>query len=345
MALVCPQCKGSFDKSLQCPSCGVRLLYESRGERAAGSSRGFGLQAGIGRIAVGIVLAQGLAYGLQMLCHAFVQVAADDPSQSIWTTLYGLVLLQCIQGFSLLAGGALAGAGKRQAALLGAVVGLVHGLIFLVYQHLRGEHPTEVALYGQPLLHISFGALGAVLGAQIWQPLPVLAMPEFGTEKQPKPAQRRSSLFASLRGPVSWSRVSVGIVIITAGFLWGPSLLALVLRASNGTLKLNDQLQAQLVTWEIIGLITLLGAAVAGATARNGTKHGLCAGIGAAILLIGNHLGGKNVSFEMMFCTLVSIVCLSFVGGWFGGTLFPAVVPLNRRKASWNSDMPVGHSG
>src|SRR5204862_5902870 len=100
-----------------------------------------------------------------------------------------------------------------------------------------------------------------------------------------------------------------GIVIVTAGFLWGPKLLSVVLEASQGTLKVNDRLQAQLVTWEIIGLVTLLGAAFAGATTRNGFKQGLCVGVGASVVLVGNQLG-TNLLNEQIGYTVFSILCL-----------------------------------
>ena len=29
MAMVCPQCNGSFEQRLNCPGCNVRLLYQA----------------------------------------------------------------------------------------------------------------------------------------------------------------------------------------------------------------------------------------------------------------------------------------------------------------------------
>jgi hypothetical protein len=335
MAMVCPQCKGSFEQSLHCPTCGVHLLYQTRLPRRDSQTAGPGgqwLQTSVGRMAAGMLLAQGLAYSLHLLCNAGLQVTAAPAEQTVWSTLYGLVLLQLLQAVSLLAGGALAGAGQRRPAGLGAAVGAVHGSLFLLVQRLQGgPQVTEVALYGQPLLHVALGSLGAVLGASIWRPLPVLAMPDFETERQTKTVRTRSLTLAALRGPVAWGRVFAGIVIVTAGFLWGRNLLSVVMDASQGTLKINDRLQAQLVTWEIIGLVTLLGAAIAGSTTLNGLKQGLCVGIGASILLIGNHLGGKNVFLSQMVLTTTSILGLTIAGGWFGGQLFPPVHSVHQR--------------
>jgi len=334
MAMVCPQCSETYQQTLHCPKCGVRLLYQSKRhhfDAALAGPAGHWLHTPIGRIVAGILLAQGLAYGLQLLGNAYLQVTVADAPQSVWSTLFGLVALQAIQGFSLLAGGALAGAGQRRASVLGAVVGSVHGSVFLLLQHLHGGRLTEVAMYGQPVLHVAFGALGAILGGSIWRPLPIIAMPEFETDKKSRPIRRASLTLSALRGPVAWGRVSAGIVIVTAGFLWGPGLLKVLLEASQGKLMVNDHLQAQLVTWEIIGLATLLGAAVAGATTPNGLKQGLCVGVGASILLIGNYLGGKNVLIEQILYTTFSILSLTVAGGWFGGQLFPPVMPFPRR--------------
>src|SRR6516225_9943625 len=93
MAMVCPQCNGSYEQSLNCPTCGVRLLYESRGCGVGqASADDQWLHTPLGRVVAGIFLAQGLAYGLRMLCTAGVLVTADEAQQSVWSTLYGLVL-------------------------------------------------------------------------------------------------------------------------------------------------------------------------------------------------------------------------------------------------------------
>jgi hypothetical protein len=333
MAMVCPQCNGSYEQSLHCPTCGVHLLYESKthsGDRAGEDGRW--LHTPLGRIFAGIMLAQGLAYGLQMLCTAGLLAAVEEGQNPVWSTLFGLVLLQSLQGLSLLIGGALAGAGQRRAIAVGAVVGLVHAFILIFLQRLRGDAITEVALYGQPVLHIAFGTLGAVIGSCIWRPLPTLARPEFDTDKKAPRSRRSKSAWATLRGPVAWGRVFAGIIVVTAGFLWGPAFLNLVLEASQGKLKINDHLQAQLITWEIIGLGTLLGAALAGATTRNGLKQGMCVGIGASIVLVGNYLGARTVGPEQIGMTVFSIMCLTVAGGWFGGQLFPAVQSAGRHR-------------
>jgi hypothetical protein len=336
MAMVCPQCNSSHEQTLHCPSCGVRLLYQShlrRPENSSAGASGQWLHTAVGRVIAGILLAQGLAYGLQLLCTAGVLATAHDAEQSVWSTLFGLVLLQALQGMSLLIGGGLAGAGQKRAPLLGFVVGLVHGVFFLSIQRLQGAPQTEVTLYGQPILHVMIGIVGAVIGSYIWRPLPTLAMPEFETDKSFQPLRSRKVRFTMLRGPIAWGRVFAGIVFVTAGFLWGPLMLSVMLDASQGKLRVTDHLQAQLVTWEIIAWGTMFGGAIAGATTSNGLKQGLCVGVGASIVLVGNYLGGKAFLLEQSSYIVVTIVCLTIVGGWFGGQLFPPVQAIPRFRS------------
>src|SRR5262249_51151079 len=139
-----------------------------------------------GRLLVGTLLAQGLAYGLKMLCTAGVLAAVDDPSENVWATPIGTAVWHSLQGFSLLASGALIGAGQPRAAFLGGVVGLLNSLLFLMIHHGSGEPLTELAMYGQPALHLASGALGGLLGGLVWKPLPALTMPTVSPEPRHK---------------------------------------------------------------------------------------------------------------------------------------------------------------
>src|SRR5262245_19288539 len=111
MAMVCPQCNGSFDERVVCPTCGVRLLFHTNLSNASGEDKSQWADTPWGRLLVGMLLAQGLAHGLQLFLTAGM-LAADDSAQTVWTTLFGLVLLHGLQGISLVVGGAIAGAGQ-----------------------------------------------------------------------------------------------------------------------------------------------------------------------------------------------------------------------------------------
>src|SRR5262249_40884850 len=150
MAMVCPQCNGSFEQRWHCPTCGVRLLYQSnqgRPGRLGSGDASQWRQTPWGRILIGLLLAQGLYYGFRHLCTAGLMASGDNGAHDAWNTLYGLIFLQGLQGVGLLVGGMVTGAGKRHGALYGAVVGVWNGVIsiFVASQTVNGL--TPVALY------------------------------------------------------------------------------------------------------------------------------------------------------------------------------------------------------
>src|SRR5438552_1193457 len=119
MSMVCPQCNRSFEQRIECPDCGVRLLFHAH----LGKSRqplehaeeSTWQQTPWGRMAIGLVLAQGLGYGMQQLLTAGILASGEEPS--VWATLLGIVFLQGLQGLSLIIGGALCGAGRERGVL------------------------------------------------------------------------------------------------------------------------------------------------------------------------------------------------------------------------------------
>jgi hypothetical protein len=330
MAMVCPQCNASFDQRLQCPTCNVRLIYQhsSQSSRAgAGEGGGRWQQTPWGRILVGLLLAQGLYYGLRHLFTAGLLVTREDTPLNVWATLYGLIFLQGMQAFGLLVGGALAGAGKRHGLIYGAVVGIWNGVISVLVQPDQAHALTAVTLYGQPVLQTAFGAVGGLLGMLIWKPLPryePLAVPR---GKLPPPRPNGPSVFA---GPIAWGRVLAGVAVAVGGTIWANTLLDMVMEASEGKLTISTHLQAQLVTWEITTLAILVGSSLAGANTNNGLKQGLCVGLGAAAVLLGLRIGAQQApSVEQLVYTAATTLAVALLGGWFGGSLFP---PLVQRK-------------
>ena len=73
MAMVCPQCNGSFEQRLQYPTCNVRLLYQASSRRRRsliGHGEDSWQQTPWGKLFVGLLLAQGIYYVLRSLCTA-----------------------------------------------------------------------------------------------------------------------------------------------------------------------------------------------------------------------------------------------------------------------------------
>jgi hypothetical protein len=334
MSMVCPQCNGSFSQRIECPSCRVRLEYHAgnRRARSANSSGQFAMwqETPWGRLLVGLLLAQGLYYGLWHLCKAGLMAVNDPATKDVWQTLYGLLLMQGFQVTGLLVGGALAGAGRRQGPLYGGIVGLVNGIIFVLVQRTNLELFTPITLYGQPVLQTACGALGGLLGCVIWRPLPTLAVPN---ARQRGPRGRQSGVLSLFRGRVNWLRILVGVAMVVGGTLFANAILDLVLDASEGKLTIDTHLQAHLVTWEITALAMFLGSGVAGTNSDNGLKHGLFAGLLAAMILLGFNLAQPRIQVHFIVMNFLSAVTLCMAGGWFGGELIPPRVrPAPRKK-------------
>jgi hypothetical protein len=330
MAMVCPQCSRSFDQHLLCPTCGTRLLFQANLGTATGDEESQWQHTPWGRLIVGLLLAQGLTHGLRMFATAGVLVTSTDVSQVVWQTLFGLVTLHAIQGLSLLIGGAIAGAGQQRGLLYGTLIGLLNGVIFLVTMTERNQALPPMVEYGQPLLHVFFGALGGLLGRLIWKPLPTVRL-VLAPESPAKVDLGSRSENPLLAGPIAWTRVMAGTAVVIAGLVWSQSILTFVLDASQGKLTIKTHLQAQLIGFEITALAALFGAGLAGATTNNGFKQGLCVGIGAAVVLIGMQLGTETAVLENTVLLVISTVSLSLAGGWFGGQLFPPVYAGRRR--------------
>jgi hypothetical protein len=285
-------------------------------------------QTSWGRIAVGLLIAQGLAYGSQHLFTAGFLVS-DEANRTVWETIFGLVLLHLLHGMSLLIGAAVSGAGQNRGLLYGSLIGLVHGVVFLVVQSQDNPVFLMAAVYGQMILFATLGAVGGWLGMLIWKPMPVLQLG--GKAEKLGIDWSIFSIGQYFAGPVHYSRVVVGIPVVVLGVLWARAILNFIMEVSDGTLTTVSHLQDRLLLVEISALLTLIGAGLAGATTFNGLKQGLFVGIGGCVVLAGIQLGGGKVQTEAVILTLISTMFLTLAGGWFGSQLFPPIVHRRRR--------------
>jgi hypothetical protein len=320
MSMLCPQCSTFYEQRLHCPACGVRLLYRDNRDRKGRWSASW-RQTPWGRIFIGIVLAQGLFYGLRHL-YAGVSIvlqeygAAPDKGASFSNVL----VLQALQLSALAVGAVMAGVSQRQGAILGCMVGVWNGVFCVLLG--PSEYLSAVALYGQPLIHAAFGALAGWVGATFWKPIPPSAASRI-VRKQPLP-RRAVKLFA---GPVAWIRVCLGSVIAVMGTLTANIFLNWVLDHSYGKLSTSTDLQDKLVTWEIQSLAVVFGGVLAGAMTSNGFKQGLFVGVFTGIGLACFSTNNQHSTMELIALTPIGAFGLSLVGGWFGGELLPPVVP------------------
>ena len=218
MKLVCPQCKGPLDRSSKCSRCAparVLPVYTRQAIPLAHSSIPSDpwQHTPGGRILIGVLLALGLCFGLVRLCGAtFVALGAGAESVGP-SPLARLLIFQGLQTLALLAGGILAGAGHRRGAGLGAIVGVMSGLlamaamlqgsvVFVDRSFVRdlltpGTTLRNITLYGLPVLYAVCGALGGLLGGAVWKPLseiegPFGAAPEASEHQTRRLALRRA---------------------------------------------------------------------------------------------------------------------------------------------------------
>ena len=289
MAMVCPQCASSYEQRLQCPTCNARLLYDHRGSKPAAQAAAVRWQqTPWGRIMIGLVLAQGLYFGLQHLLLGLMEVLNNQGLLHwTWTSLSGLVFLQALQVVTLTAGGTLAGAGQLRGVTLGALVGAWNGVLSVLLDPVL--HPdfvptlSTLALFGVPLVHLVFGTLGGWIGFTIWRPVQPTTVggPSEATRK-PGVAKRNAPLFA---GRVAWFRVALGAVFVAAGYSLAAVVFNFIIDFSAGKLASDGFWQDRVVTWEIQALAILVGGAVAGYNTSNGLKQGLCVGLLASAFL------------------------------------------------------------
>jgi hypothetical protein len=325
MSAVCSQCSTLYAQGGRCPRCGDGVPTGLSASSVRSVPRW--LQTPWGRVLIGLILSQGLFYGLRHLLTGILLAVTGAEPQDLWADMSHLVLLQAIQLLALFAGGMLAGGGQQQGVVLGLMAGIWNGVLSVLLRQNPAQEVTMVGLYGQPLLHAAFGTLGGWLGMQVWKPIPV-ASPILLAPQRKAPAPRTVSAFA---GRIFWFRVLAGSAFAIAGTLSATMLFQKVLDASGGILGTSHELQDRLITWEIKAMAVLVGGALAGATTSNGFKQGFFVGLCSSVVLIGIQAPMTDVWFQLSAFTIISTFSLTLVGGWFGGQLFPPVVKIDRR--------------
>lgn len=337
MPLACPQCKQVFEQNGICPLCNVVLLYhaanlqsDSTPKSSVDDDPAQWQQTPWGRILIGLILAQGLNYGLlQLLTAGFL---ATGDGTDAWHTLWGIVLRHAIHAVSLISGGALAGAGQSRGIIYGSLVGFTSGIISFFLQGHASEAFVSILVCAEPVMHLALGGLGGALGMLIWRPIPRLPELEGSTPTPVALPNWGLSLGNMLSGPVHVARVCVGAFVIVVGVVWSKAILELLLHAGGGAMTISSPMQAHLVSMEIAGFAAFLGAGFAGATTRNGLKQGLCASLGASVIVLGIQIGTPKFTLETAIFTLSGIITIALVGGWFGGQLFPPISADKRRR-------------
>jgi hypothetical protein len=353
MLLFCPDCQSAFTGVSRCPRCGGLLLMP---EEAPSVTDGSGLApvakthpTAAGRIFVGTVVSLGLYFGLRKLAAGLVRATLDD-AEGWWQSAAALLAVFMIQGTAAVFGSILAAAGRARGIALGAAVGGLCGVLFLAGEVAAGAPPDELVLLLQPVLLLVCGAIAGAVGAWIWAPVPELDMPAPLVKKSSSiqlldDAPRESSR------PTVWWRVVVGAAVILIGMGLADKARHVAEKKSGGVLKVESRGQGKFMSWQIATLAVLAGGAIAGAGTGAGVRHGVftgvLGGIGTAVLGVIRGEFTQPEEYLLKFMNLAAegpqdptaflgiglgVLVASFVGGWFGGQLFPPLAPKHMRK-------------
>jgi hypothetical protein len=214
-----------------------------------------------------------------------------------------------------------------------------------------GTPIRNMALYGLPILHAVFGAMGGLLGSSVWKPLPELSLEQLRSaypgllQGVPKRLSlRRSFILRAIwqwNGPISWVRVLLGTAVAVSGAIWTKSIIELIVVMSEGKLRVVTQFDDRMAYGEVFSLAILIGGCIAGSNSFNGLKQGLCVGIAATFMLAGVFWNAAAGQPGAIVYPMLSTLCLGPVGGWFGSELLPPVYQRVRRrkKAGWLSPL------
>jgi hypothetical protein len=307
-----------------------------------------------------VLLALGLCFGLLRLCSAVFAAVGNGAGDGGVSPLTRLFLFQGLQALALLAGGIFAGAGQRRGAGLGAIVGVMSGLlvltamldgffVFVDRSFLRdlltpGATVRNVTLYGLPVLFAFCGALGGFIGGVVWKPLADVESAA-GRMQADRPGTRQAAFQRvawlsdlSWTGPVAWGRVIAGTAVAVAGAIWTNAILSFVILATQGKLSIVTAWEDQVSYGEVFSLSILIGGCVAGTNTFNGLRQGVLVGIGGALVLGMFFLSGSLAQSVPAIYPVLSTLFLGPIGGWFGSELLPpvCVAPRRRRRTGFS---------
>jgi hypothetical protein len=327
MPVVCSRCNNHFEPGRPCPRCGAPSPVAVPSNDAAPGQGPRWQQTVLGRLLIGLILAQGLFYGLRHLLTG-VLMAVQEAEIDLWADPRNVFLLFSIQLFAVFVGSIFSGSGQRYGAFLGLLVGVWNG----VFASVMGQNVAgDAAAFGfltQPLFQAGPGLIGGAIGSMVWRPIvhspATLLQP---TSKKAGPPS--APMFA---GPIAWGRVVFGCVAVVVASLYATKLFDKIIDLTGNKVGTGDDFQDMLITWELKAFLVLLGAVIAGASTRNGLKQGLLVGLFASSVLVGMQAPMTQNLFRLVLLTGAGTVGLCLVGGWFGGQLFPQL--MSRQRAT-----------
>src|SRR5262245_9287766 len=153
MARVCPRCGVAVARGFLCPTCGIKTV-ETEPSSAALTPSSIERPNFAGGVFIGLLVAQALYYAARNLATAYLLGTRGAAAEAaFWHDVNGQILVQIMQAATLFIGGMLAGAGHSQSVAAGAALGVANSLLLSMMLLLLRHNPTEIVLYGQPVLH------------------------------------------------------------------------------------------------------------------------------------------------------------------------------------------------
>lgn len=354
MQLFCPACNAAFFGDTRCPRCGGLLLMPHevapdaphRVEAPPPPAH----PSAAGRITMGTVLALGLYLGIRKLLTGAVLAATAAGAGGWWLSLQGLTTVYALQVVAVAFGAVIAGAGRTYGYSLGFLVGGVCGGLFLGFELLAGAPPQTLVLYLQPPVLALLGLVAGAIGSRVWVPAPVLNIP-MPTGSKLSSLELGDDLGEEKPRPTWWVRVLAGAAIMVIGAAFAEPARSFLQRHSGGMLRVESFGQAEFLAWQFATLIGLCGGVFAAAGTGAGMRHGLYAGLLGAVGVVAvcqtqgeplqpiYYFLARTSLDELAFTSPTvlgavggGIVALGLLGGWLGGTLFPALAPEYLRK-------------
>jgi hypothetical protein len=312
----------------------------------------------------GLLLAQGVYFGLSQVIVLGLIFSGTENRDAWWATASGSFLKQVLQAISILIGSCLVGASQQRGFLQGMVVGLYNSFVFLMIEFASAQGSNvgieQVwVLFGQPPLQAAFGALGGFIGSMIWKPIRPMGEPTAPKAPSGPTPKLPSWGKTALDGPINWPRVLIGISVAVGVTFWANLIFRSILDnlpPGIGNHAVETPYQAKFVMWEIAVLALVAGGTIAGANSSNGFKQGLIAAFVIAVVLIvlnpragGSDLPTQALAFGLLRIdqalnlpiplanftyTMLTVVPLVTVGGWFGSQLMPPLTGPHRRVVS-----------
>ena len=340
MRKVCPQCDGVFETQFLCPHCGVGLLDPE--QVATVAARGPEVEESTPematRLVAGLILAQGLYYGLRLIGTA-AQLAGDESMPFL--TSGELFAHPALMIISVLAGSLVAGAANPRALAAGAGMGLIHAMALILTDFVLGHRPSNLVLFAGWLVLTLMGAIGGRIGRLIWPPLSDIPPPASNEQRDATPAAPPEP-----SPPIAWARVVGGVALSVGCTVWAGSIRDFVIGASGGNLVVESRFQSQFITWVISALAMTTGGVFASASTLSGVKHGFLVGMLSCvgIFVIHSQVIRETLPAEKFFAMMLDLpetdnptparlgafllthaLLLGLFGGWFGASLLPKV--------------------